>query len=140
MTALILLTIATTQPSVPEHWIDQVEQIESGGRNVYGDGRKARGIFQFHRAAWKDTSKIRKAAGLAVYPYNDAFNRQVAREYARSWLTYIYYYLSKRYCRPARLSEVWLAYNLGIDGFRRYNYNMRIVEDWRREKALTLID
>jgi len=135
MNTAILLSLATLQP-VPDTWLDAVEKTESNSRNVWGDGKTAAGIFQFHRAAWTDCSKIRKKAGLPVYPFKDAMDRKKAREYARSWLTYTRARLTKQYGRPANLGETWLAYNLGMRGFSRYNYNWATVDGWRYRKAV----
>ena len=138
MNTAILLSLATLTP-VPDSWLDAVEKIESRGHAIYGDMGLAKGHFQFHKGAWEDCSKLRAEAGLPVYSYDDAMNREYSREYARSWLTYLRAKLSARYGREAHLGETWLAYNLGMKGFGEYNYNWVKVDGWRYRKAVEVM-
>ena len=138
MHTAILLSLATLQP-VPDSWLDSIEKIESGGHAIYGDYGKAKGIFQFHREAWNDCSAMRFKAGLPVYNYSEAMDDDKSRAYAQSWLTYLRGYLSEKYGRPAHLGEVWLAFNLGLNGFSRYNYNWMSVEGFKYRKAVEVM-
>lgn len=139
MTTALLLSLSTLQP-VPDCWLDSVERIESRSRAVWGDHGKAAGYFQFHYGTWEFCSKLRKEAGLPVYPYSDAMDHQRSREYAQSWLTYLRGYLTNKYDgRPAHLGEVWLAFNLGLNGFSEYNYNWMSVDGWRYRKAVDVM-
>lgn len=138
MTTALLLSLLTLEP-VPDCWLDAVEQIESRGHAIYGDKGLARGHFQFHRGAWEDCSKLRAAAGLPVYPYEKAMDRECSREYAQSWLTYLRGYLTNKYGRPAHLGETWLVFNLGRKGFGEYNYDWLKVDGWRYRKAVEVM-
>lgn len=139
MTSILALAAATlaTDP-VPESWVDAVEHVESGGRNIYGDSGKAAGVFQFWSVAWADCSKVRKKAGLPVHPYSKATDRKVAREYARTWLTYLRNRLTIEIGRPASAAETWLAYNLGMTGFKAHGYQWAFVPADKFHKAITI--
>jgi hypothetical protein len=124
---------------VPESWYAAIEGIESGGDpKAVGDGGKARGLFQFHKAAWEDTTKLRKADNLPTYPFTKATNDWVAREYARTWITHIRARLSAEIGRPAFAHETWLAFNLGMTGFARYKYQVANVPAAKYAKAMTI--
>lgn len=133
-----IVALAVAQP-VPDTWLDAVQAIETGGEKnpdaAVGDGGKARGRFQFWAIAWKDCSAVRKAAGLKTYPYSKATDPVVAREYARTWLSYLQHRLTKEIGRPALAGETWLAWNLGFEGFRRHKFQMSLVPEAKYIKA-----
>lgn len=133
-----IVALAVAQP-VPDKWVDAVEQIETGGEQApdlaTGDGGKAAGRFQFHKTAWLDCTKVRKAAGLKTYPYSKARDPKVAREYATTWLSYLRHRLTKDIGRAANAGETWLAWNLGYEGFRRYKFQLATVPDAKFVKA-----
>ena len=139
--AAVALSLATVEP-VPETWLDAVAHVETGGeRNpdaALGDGKKARGRFQFHKEAWADCSKVRKKAGLPVHPYAKASDPVVSREYARTWLTYLRGVLLERIGRTPFPGEVWLAFNLGLEGFAGYGYQWAMVPACTFDKARTV--
>ena len=67
-----------------------------------------------------------------------ATNRKVAREYARTWLTYLRNRLTIEIGRPASAAETWLAYNLGLTGFKAVGYQWAFVPADKFSKALTI--
>lgn len=137
MSALLLATALALADPVPEAWLDAVAQIESNGRpGAVGDRGAARGEFQFHKEAWADCSKIRRKAKLPIYPYSAATDRAKAREYARTWLTWIQAELSARIGRKALAHETWLAFNLGMSGFAKIGYQACLAEEPRYVKAM----
>lgn len=139
MTALFALAVASVVADpVPEAWVDAVEHVESGGRNISGDHGKAAGCFQFWATAWADCSKVRKKAGLTVHPYAKATDRTIARDYARTWLTYLRNRLTIEIGRPASAAETWLAYNLGLAGFKAIGYQWAFAPHEKFSKALTV--
>lgn len=129
---------------VPDSWLDAVERIETGGEKnpdaAVGDGRKARGRFQFHKEAWADCTKLRKELGLPTYAYSKAHDRAIATEYARTWLTHLRDRVSKAIGRKAYAHETWLAYNLGYTGFKRLNFQASspMMDDRKFEKAMSI--
>ena len=136
--ALALAANLAADP-VPEAWVDAVAQVESAGRSsAIGDKGLARGAWQFHRAAWADCSRLRKAAGLPIYPYSQATNQAKAREYARTWLTWLRDQLSARIGRSALAHETWLAFNLGLTGFQAYRYQAVLVPEKRYQAAMKI--
>lgn len=136
--ATLSVAIAAMQP-VPETWLDAVAQTESNNRSVSGDKGLAAGVFQFHASAWADCSKVRKAAGLKTHPYSKAYDPAVAREYARTWLSYLTAKLGDAIGRPPHLGEVWLAYNMGLTGFRKYSYQWSFVPEAKYATAVKLL-
>jgi hypothetical protein len=139
MTLLLTLTAGLlASEAVPEAFLQAVEQVESSGRGALtpdGDGGLARGPLQWHSVAWKDCSAIRRKAGLAVYPYADARNPARARDYARTWLTALKIRLADQIGRQPFPGEIWLAWNLGWTGFRRYGFQWADVPAAKFEKA-----
>ena len=139
MTLLLTLTAGLlASEAVPEAFLQAVEQVESSGRGALtpdGDGGLARGPLQWHSVAWKDCSAIRRKAGLAVYPYADARNPARARDYARTWLTALKIRLAEQIGRQPFPGEIWLAWNLGWTGFRRYGFQWAEVPAAKFEKA-----
>lgn len=141
MTA-ILMTIASLTNPVPETWVQAVEYVESGGRGAAtpkGDGGKAVGPYQFHKEAWADCSKVRKAAGLSVHPYAKASDPGIARDYAKTWLTHLRYILTAEIGRPANAAETWLAFNLGMKGFRAFGFQWAFVPSPKFDKAMQVL-
>jgi hypothetical protein len=139
MTLLLTLTAGLlASEAVPDAFLQAVEQVESSGRGALtpdGDGGLARGPLQWHSVAWKDCSAIRRKAGLAVYPYADARNPARARDYARTWLTALKIRLADQIGRQPFPGEIWLAWNLGWTGFRRYGFQWADVPAAKFEKA-----
>ena len=139
---LILAIMAanlSANSDLPDSWYHAFEQIESAGDpRAIGDGKKARGLFQFHSACWEDVSKLRKAQGLPVYPFTKATNEWVAREYARTWIPHVHKLLTSRIGRPATAAETWLAFNLGMTGFKRYKYQLGLVPGPKYDKAICI--
>ena len=107
---------------VPDTWVAAVEAVETGGRNIAGDRGAAKGVLQWHAKAWADCSRVRKAAKLPAWPYASAGDPERARAYAATWLTYLRARLTAEIGRPALANETWLAWNLGLEGFRRYRF------------------
>lgn len=142
MGALAIAIAAVNAESVPEKWIDAVQIIESGGEAIpdraLGDGGLASGRFQFHKAAWEDCSKVRKLARLKTYPYAKSKDPLVAREYARTWLTYLRRRVTDAIGRPADAAETWLAYNLGYEGFKKYGFHYGLVPEVKYNKAIMI--
>lgn len=139
MTLLLTLTAGLlASEAVPETTLQAVEHIESSGRGAatpLGDGGKARGPMQFHRVAWDDCSKVRRSAGLAVFPYASASDPAKAKDYARTWLTVLKLRLVEQIGRQPFPGEIWLAWNLGWTGFSRYGFQWAEVPAAKFAKA-----
>ena len=136
----ILAMAAVIASPVPEKWIDDIEQVESAGNAcAVGDSGKALGSFQWWSTAWADCSKVRKEQGLPVYTYAPgAKSKTRSREYARTWLNHLRQRLSQDIGREANIAEVWLAYNLGYEGFRKYGFRPGEVPGIKCHKAFAL--
>ena len=101
-------------------------QIESsGGLYVYGDGGLSLGHFQFQKAAWSDVSQWRQKRNLETHGYHPGvLDPQISRSYAADYLTIIYERLHKQYRRQPLPSELYAAYNMGLNKFRQCNYDL----------------
>lgn len=127
-TANSLLLFITAMLPVPCLGITEQEltvfgTIESSNNpEAVGDGGKARGEFQFHESAWAQTSKLRKAKGKKIFHYSYAHDRAIARAYAQDYIEWFETQLAKRLGRKPELWEVYAAYNRGLEGFARLNY------------------
>jgi hypothetical protein len=143
LTIAAIAVAAVTAEPVPNTWLDAVQVIETGGESnpdsASGDKGLAKGRFQFHKAAWNDCSVVRKAQGKKVYPYSKATDKAIATEYARTWLTFLRERITLEIGRPAMAHEVWLAYNMGFSGFKKYSFQIALVPDeFRYNKAIQI--
>jgi hypothetical protein len=124
--ALAILAIAAmpvASQAIGDAELNAIGTVESDNNpKAVGDGTRARGEFQFHKAAWSHTSEIRKAKGKAVYGYSYAHDKDVAREYARDYLGWFDNQLEKRLGRKPELWEIYAAYNRGLGGFAKADY------------------
>ena len=126
MRAVAILAVACSAwaGEIPDKWVDALAQVETGNRSVWGDSRRARGPHQFHSKAWKDTSAERKKRGEEVHPYSHAWDPAVSSAYAKTWLLMLATRLAKDTGRWPRPAEVFLAHNLGYEGFRRLGFQV----------------
>ena len=75
-------TCATAQPS--DRLLDAIRQVESGGRDIIGDGGKAIGPYQIHREYWADAVAADKTIGGT---YSDCHREAYARRVVRAYLS-----------------------------------------------------
>ena len=115
-----------TEWQPPEQLLDAVCQLESGGgRYLYGDNGLSLGHFQIQKGAWSDVSVWRAKRNLAIYDYQkDVLNPKINRLYASDYLTIIYQRLEQKCGRQPLPSEIYAAYNMGLNNFRRCNYDL----------------
>ena len=141
MTLALASAVANAEP-VPDRWLDAVQTVETGGEadpdKAVGDGNRAKGRFQFHKESWADCTKLRKAMGLPTYPYSKATDKDASTAYARTWLTALRERLTAEIGRPAMAHEVWLAWNMGFEGFRKFQFQPSLTPDFRYNKALKI--
>jgi hypothetical protein len=106
--------------------LDAVCQIEScGGKYIYGDGGLSLGYYQIQKAAWSDVSDWRKKKNVAVYDYErNVLKPEISRSYAADYLTMIYERLLKQYQREPSPAEIYAAYNMGLNSFRKCSYDL----------------
>ena len=85
MVACTALTIsAPAQPS--ERLLDAIRQVESGGReDLVGDGGRAIGPYQIHRAYWTDAVRADPRLGGK---YEDCKREAYARRVVRAYLSH----------------------------------------------------
>lgn len=123
LAAACLLLVSSQLLAISDAFLDKVAMIESTQNPAaVGDGGKALGEFQFHRAAWEQVSASRKAKGKPSYDYSYAHDRAVAREYAREYLGWLAGSLKKRLGREPQEWEIYAAYNRGLGGFAKLGY------------------
>ena len=78
-----MCTVAAAQPS--ERLLDAIRQVESGGRDLTGDGGRAIGPYQIHRRYWQDAVRLDPSLGGT---YNDCRREQYARRVVRVYLAH----------------------------------------------------
>lgn len=101
-------------------FVDAVAQIESGGgRCTIGDGGKANGWWQMHEPAWQDTSAFRQRRSLPVWGYESAREPEVARLYARDYLTILENQLRGEFGDCTTPELIYAAYNVGFGRFQK---------------------
>lgn len=116
ISALVALWISTSVFAAPppknydvERILDAIEQVESSGNpNAVGDGGKAIGAFQIHRAYWQDAVEFDPSIGGV---YEDCFDPQYARRIVIAYLT--------RYCKEWTDENVARIHNGGPSGHKR---------------------
>lgn len=124
--------------------LDAIIKIESNGiADALGDKDStgnylAKGLAQFHSAAWIDTTAYRAMQGKPCYPYSSATDPIIARDYLRSWLEL----LANRYHKDTGLipnvRDLYAMHNLGYAGYKSRGYYIMNCPAITRKKAFTL--
>ena len=117
-------TCANAQPSEP--LLDAIRQVESGGRDLTGDGGRAIGPYQIHRRYWQDAVRLDPSLGGT---YNDCRNEQYARRVVR-----VYLLTTAR----ARATRIWPASTMADQqataSVRRWATGPRFAACWEFEE------
>jgi hypothetical protein len=133
--ASLCLEAATWRPD--ERLLDALCQVESsGGRFVSGDGGRSLGHFQMQKASWADVLDWRKKQNLPTHDYQThVFDSRISRLYAADYLTILHTRLKSQYNREPTAGELYAAYNMGLTGFRKCNYDLAQVNPVTRGKC-----
>jgi len=117
--------------------LDILGLIESGNdRRAVGDGGRSRGPYQMSRAAWSDVTRHRRAHRLPVYSWRDgAHDPARSRVYAATYLDLLRRRLTSALGHPPADVELYAAYNLGFEGFRRRGFSLSRCPRSTREAA-----
>lgn len=120
--------------------LDAVCQIESGGgRYLYGDDGVSLGHFQMQRGAWTDVSAWRSKRGSKTFSYQPhVMNPAINRAYAADYLTIIHDRLERLYHREPSVGELYAAYNMGMNNFRKCRYSLANVNKVTARKCREL--
>jgi hypothetical protein len=123
-----------------EGWqVDTVIRIESAGKaSALGDCGAARGLAQFHWAAWADCSKVRASRGLPTYPYSQAFNPIAARAYLTTWLAYLGERFARATGRQATTADLYAMHNLGFAGYAKRGFDISRCPSITKRKTASL--
>lgn len=123
-----------------EAWqVDAVIRIESAGKpGAIGDNGAARGLAQFHSAAWADCSQVRAARGLQTYPYSQAFNPIAARAYLATWLAYLADRFARATGRQATTADLYAMHNLGFSGYAKRGFDISRCPGITKRKTASL--
>lgn len=107
--------------SISDKFLDAVAMVESSGRtNAVGDGGKALGMFQLHRAAWEDAAKIEPSLGAYK---TGALNPATARRAARVYFQILSARLIRANVAPSP-AMLYAAYNCGFTGFSKRGFDL----------------
>jgi len=121
----LFLMCSLAKATITPAMLDKVIAIESSGRaSATGDRGAGLGLAQFHYAAWQDTSAWRAKQGLPVFPYHNALNASVARDYLHSWLSINAARFTQATGRKATLVDLYAIHNLGFNGYRKRGFDI----------------
>jgi len=110
---------------ITDEFLDAIAQIEScGGRYLVGDGGRAHGSWQMHASAWHDVTEFRKRRGNPVWSFLRAHEDEVARLYARDYLTIIEAQLRNALGRDPSAEMIYAAYNMGFTRFAGLGFRL----------------
>ena len=132
-TVLILFSVSVVSHGAT--LVDRVAIVETNNRNVTGDRGRALGVWQIHAAAWADVSASRAKRNLSIFPYSAAMDAKIARIYASEYLLIVTQRLDKLLGRTPSYAEIYCAYNLGVEGFRRRSLLMENCPSITRSSA-----
>jgi len=105
--------------------LEAVAQIESGGgQETVGDGGKARGWWQMHAAAWQDTTAYRARKGAPTWDYDQAQDPDVARHYARDYLTILENQIRVATGDEPAAEMIYAAYNVGFGRLQSLGFDI----------------
>jgi hypothetical protein len=108
---------------ITDAFVEAVAQIESGGgRQTIGDGGKAIGWWQMHEPAWQDASDFRARKGLPTWSYENTHDPEVARLYARDYLTILESQLRNAFGENVTVEMIYAAYNIGFGRFQSRDF------------------
>lgn len=119
---------AEDAPPISDHMLDAVAAVESRGENVPGDGGRAAGCWQLHVEACAD------AGGR----HADAWTPAEARKLARVYLEVTADRLRHAMRREPSNAELYAAYNMGFQGFKKRGFSMRRCGRVTRARAATV--
>ena len=112
---ILLLSAGSCLAQVTDSFLDRVSFIESSNNpKAIGDAGLARGMFQFHRAAWSDAQKISPLVGDYE---TGSMNPERSRLAARAYLTHLAARFEKRTGRKPSQQELYAVWNCGIGRF-----------------------
>ena len=121
---------------VSDKFLDAVAHIESSGRSdVIGDGGKARGMFQLHRAAWSDAQKRNP---LVVDYVSGSTNPSASRLAAKTYLNILAERFTLNNKRPPTPGELYACYNMGFAGFSKIGFELNRAPKTTRNAAQKL--
>jgi soluble lytic murein transglycosylase-like protein len=127
---LPLLLAASAVAAVPERYLDAVAWSESRNNPRAVGSSGDRGLFQFTPIAWEQASRLRRASGLPVYSFAQAFDPVAARAYARTYFDYLERDLHRRGYAPTP-SRLWLAWTLGPAGGAAIGYRLDLAPAYK---------
>lgn len=124
--ASICISAAHTSGQVWSRLVDAVAEVESGrNHRAVGDHGQAHGAWQIHWPAWKDVNTSRRERGLNVYGFPYAHDPKVSRLYAREYLAILSNRLEKHLNRPPTAAEIYMAYRIGVAGFKKRGFYLQ---------------
>lgn len=124
--ALALLPAVGNCATVDRHLVDAVALVETGHRNVAGDNGRAAGVWQMHAAACSD-------AGIT---HVQAWHREAAGAAAARYLRQLGAQLGNALRREPSAAQLYAAWNLGFEGFRRRRFDLRRCPAITRQRAM----
>ena len=138
-TLLFALAFTTTAYAVSPAMLEAVAMVESSNNpKAVGDSGLARGLYQLHKPAWEQVSQARKKAGLPIWDWSYAHDRQISGIYASAYLDWLSDGLKKRLGRIPEPWEVYASYNRGLTGFAKLGYSFECLPKHTQKACLKI--
>ena len=126
---LVLALVATTCLAAASaspgdaRWLNALALVESSNdSSAIGDGGRARGVFQFHRAAWE----VARRRNPAVVEYHaGSMSPAAARLAAVTYLGWLRERFVAHGISAPTAGQLYAAYNCGFAGFARRGFDVR---------------
>lgn len=100
-----------------------VALVESGGDvKAVGDGGRARGAFQLHRAAWIESAEWLRKSGKRAWAWGDWQNVDAQRETAQAYFKILAGRLERAGAKVDPVN-LYLAYTMGFQGFKDCDFD-----------------
>lgn len=136
---IVLLSISVTASGASQEMLNVVAKIESSNNpKAIGDSGLARGLYQMHKPAWEQVSEARKGRGEPTWGWSYAHDPKISSMYASEYLDWLAKGLQKRLGRIPKQWEVYAAYNRGLTGFAKLNYNFDNLPSHTKRSCLTI--
>lgn len=118
--------------------VDRIQPLEesTGDSEAIGDKGKARGAWQMTEVAWCEVSAVLAKQNLPTWDWETgAHIPEVARDYAMTYLAILRTDLRRAMKREPSEKELWAAWNMGVDAFRRCGFKLKNCPPSTRRKA-----
>lgn len=132
-------TFLTPKECADLRFLQAVALVESGANPLAeGDGGKAKGAWQMHKAAWMDANRYLKAQGKKTYPWSKWTCVDAQRETALAYVLLLQDRFEMDGNNSPTPRELYLAYTMGYAGYKKAKESGTI--PWVKADAAMRVD